>query len=205
MSLAASTATAVALISIFFCHLFLTSLIMCLKFCQTALTFTSIIGKYSLTNFTKNACIAFLGRISNERNHRWHPTRYQRSAPLSRGTSRAGGVTQSINNYENAKTLPDSKTLSALARALKVTLDDLLRLSGSTVLPAFRFRAHTSFDKIPICYCAAAEDYIALEQAVGMPLMLQKAPLAPSRRQRKRIAEIANQFRHRLGLGDVHT
>jgi len=57
-------------------------------------------------------------------------------------------------------------------------------------------------DKIPnCCYCAAAAEDFALEQAVGMPLC-SKSTLPPSRRQRKRIAEIANQFRHRLGLGD---
>ncbi|GJD15428.1 hypothetical protein RIVM261_003840 [Rivularia sp. IAM M-261] len=53
---------------------------------------------------------------------------------------------QSINNYENAKTLPDSKTLSALANALGVTLDDLLR-PESLYLPSFRFRVHASFGK----------------------------------------------------------
>jgi len=46
------------------------------------------------------------------------------------------------------------------------------------------------------------EDYIALEQAVGMP-MLQKAP-TPSRGNEKRIAEIANQFRLGLGDGPIH-
>ena len=39
----------------------------------------------------------------------------------------AGVSRQSVNYYEKARTLPESKTLSALARALGVTPDDLLR------------------------------------------------------------------------------
>lgn len=60
--------------------------------------------------------------------------RYRKSLGLSQEQLAATtGVTrQSINNYENAKTLPDSKTLSALARALGVKLDDLLRQSSES-------------------------------------------------------------------------
>lgn len=135
-------------------------------------------------------------------------TRYRKGLRLSQEelAEQAGVTRQSINNYENAKTLPDSKTLSALARALKVTLDDLLRLSGSTVLPAFRFRAHTSFDKNPqfaATVLRLLEDYTALEQAVGMPPYApETTPCHQVEGNEKRIAEIANQFRHRLGLGD---
>ncbi|WP_250122444.1 XRE family transcriptional regulator [Chroococcidiopsis sp. CCMEE 29] len=134
-------------------------------------------------------------------------TRYRKGLRLSQEelAEQAGVTRQSINNYENAKTLPDSKTLSALARALKVTLDDLLRLSGSTVLPAFRFRAHTS-DKNPqfaATVLRLLEDYTALEQAVGMPPYApESTPCHQVEGNEKRIAEIANQFRHRLGLGD---
>ncbi|MEQ8960405.1 MAG: helix-turn-helix transcriptional regulator [Coleofasciculus sp. C2-GNP5-27] len=55
--------------------------------------------------------------------------RYRKSLRLSQEqlAEIVGMTRQSINNYENAKTLPDSKTLSAIARALGVTLDDLLR------------------------------------------------------------------------------
>ncbi|KAB8318315.1 ImmA/IrrE family metallo-endopeptidase [Tolypothrix campylonemoides VB511288] len=112
---------------------------------------------------------------------------------------------QSINNYENAKTLPDSKTLSALARALGVKLDDLLRQSYAA-LPSFRFRAHTSFDKKPQFAAQVLrllEDYTALEQAVGIPTYApESTPCHQLEGNEKRIAEIANQFRHRLGLGD---
>ncbi len=74
-------------------------------------------------------------------------TRYRKAVGLSQEqlANLVNITRQSINNYENAKTLPDSKTLSALARALGVTLDDLLRPESSPVTP-FRFRAHTGFD-----------------------------------------------------------
>ena len=64
--------------------------------------------------------------------------RYRKGLNLSQEelAALAGVTRQSINNYENAKTLPDSKTLSALARALGVKLDDLLRQSYAA-LPTF--------------------------------------------------------------------
>ncbi len=114
------------------------------------------------------------------------------------------GVTrQSINNYENAKTLPDSKTLSATANALGIKLDDLLRQESTTV-PNFRFR-HNSFDKKPQFAAQVLrllEDYIALEQAVGIPTYApESTPCYQLEGNEKRIEEIANQFRYRLGWG----
>ena len=53
-----------------------------------------------------------------------------------------------IKNYENAKSLPDSKTLSAIARVLGITLNDLLH-PESRGLPNFRFRAYTCFEQKP--------------------------------------------------------
>jgi Zn-dependent peptidase ImmA (M78 family)/transcriptional regulator with XRE-family HTH domain len=135
-------------------------------------------------------------------------TRYRKGLRLSQEelAEQAGVTRQSINNYENAKTLPDSKTLSALARALGVTLDDLLRQESAT-LHNFRFRAHTSFDKKPqfaTQMLRLLEDYTALEQAVGMPPYApESTPCHQVEGNEKRIAEIANQFRHRLGLGDA--
>lgn len=118
----------------------------------------------------------------------------------------AGVTRQSINNYENARTLPDSKTLSALARALDVTLDDLLRPAGTTV-PNFRFRAHTTFDHKPQFAAQVLrllEDYTALEQAVGIPTYAPESTACHHLEgNEKRIAEVATQFRHRLGLGDA--
>lgn len=137
-----------------------------------------------------------------------HLTRYRKGLRLSQEElgQQAGVTRQSINNYENAKTLPDSKTLSALARALGVTLDDLLR-QESTTLPAFRFRAHTSFGKNPqfaATVLRLLEDYTALEQAVGMPPYApESTPCHQVEGNEKRIAEIANQFRQRLGLGNA--
>ncbi len=115
------------------------------------------------------------------------------------------GVTrQSINNYENVKTLPDSKTLSALARALGIKLDDLLRRESTTLLN-FRFRAHTSFDKKPQFAASVLrllEDYTTLEQVVGIATYApESTPCHQLEGNKKRIAEIANQFRYRLGLG----
>lgn len=134
-------------------------------------------------------------------------SRYRKGLHLSQEELAATvGVTrQSINNYENAKTLPDSKTLSALARAFGVTLDDLLR-QGEKVLPNFRFRTHTSFDKKPQFAAQVLrllENYTALEEAVGMPPYApESTPCYQLEGNEKRIAEIATQFRHRLGLGD---
>lgn len=134
-------------------------------------------------------------------------TRYRKGLNLSQEelASQAGVTRQSIHNYENAKTLPDSKTLSTLARALGVKLDDLLR-KESAMLPNFRFRAHTSFDKNPQFAAQVLrllEDYTALEQAVGIPTYApESTPCHQLEGNEKRIAEIATQFRHRLGLGD---
>lgn len=69
--------------------------------------------------------------------------RYRKSLGLSQEqlAEQAGVTCQSINNYENAKTLPDSNILSALASVLGITLDDLLRSQGEG-LPDYRFRGH---------------------------------------------------------------
>ncbi|MCD8488635.1 MAG: XRE family transcriptional regulator [Desertifilum sp.] len=137
-----------------------------------------------------------------------HLTRYRKGLNLSQEelASLAGVTRQSIHNYENAKTLPDSKILSALARALGVKLDDLLRQESTLTLPNFRFRAHTSFDKKPQFAAQVLrllEDYTALEQAVSIPTYApESTPCHQLEGNEKRIAEIATQFRHRLGLGD---
>lgn len=128
---------------------------------------------------------------------------------------------QSINNYENAKTLPDSKTLSALAGALGVTLDDLLR-SESLCLPSFRFRVHALFGKAFVLnegkngiqhlnnpqFAAQVlrmlQTYNALEQAVGLPTYTpESTPCYQVESNEKRIQTVAAQFRHRLGNGDA--
>lgn len=117
------------------------------------------------------------------------------------------GVTRAtINNYENAKTLPDSKTLSALARVLGVTLDDLLR-SPSQELTNFRFRVHASFSHKPQLVTRIArllETYDNLERAVGQPPYApESTPCYQVENNEKRIIEIATRFRHRLGLGEA--
>lgn len=135
-------------------------------------------------------------------------TRYRKGLNLSQEElAHLAGVTrQSINNYENAKTLPDSKTLSALAGVLGIKLDDLLSIQNAA-LPNFRFRAHTSFDKKPQFAAQVLRhlvDYTALEQAVGMPPYApESTPCHQVEGNEKRIAAIATQFRHRLGLGDA--
>lgn len=98
---------------------------------------------------------------------------YRKSVGLSQEqlAEQASVTRQSINNYENAKTLPDSKILSALSRVLGVTLDDLLRPPSEGLLN-FRFRAHGSFDKNPQFAAQVLrilQTYHALEQAVGLP------------------------------------
>ncbi len=134
-------------------------------------------------------------------------TRYRKGLRLSQEqlADMVGVTRQSINNYENAKTLPDSKSLSALARALSVTMDDLLRQPREGLLN-FRFRTHAVFDWKP--HFAAQvlrvlEDYTALEQAVGLPpYSPENTPCHQVEGNEKRIQTIAAQFRHRLGLGD---
>ncbi|MBO3459467.1 XRE family transcriptional regulator [Aetokthonos hydrillicola Thurmond2011] len=134
--------------------------------------------------------------------------RYRKSLGLSQEQLAATtGVTrQSINNYENAKTLPDSKILSALANALGVTLDDLLRSQGEG-LPNFRFRAHVEFGKnaqFAAQVLRMLQTYIALEQAVGLPSYTpESTPCYQVEGNEKHIQKIAALFRHRLGLGDA--
>lgn len=133
---------------------------------------------------------------------------YRKSLGLSQEqlAEQTGVTRQSINNYENAKTLPDSKILSDLARALGVTLDDLLR-SQSEGLPNFRFRAHATFGKnaqFAAQVLRMLQTYNALEQAVGLPPYTpESTPCHQVEGNEKRIQAIAAQFRHRLGLGDA--
>lgn len=134
--------------------------------------------------------------------------RYRKSLSLSQEqlAEQAGVTRQSINNYENAKTLPDSKILSALASALGITLDDLLRSQGEG-LPNFRFRAHVSFDKnaqFAAQVLRMLQTYNALEQAVGLPTYTpESTPCHQVEGNEKRIQAIAALFRQRLGLGDA--
>ncbi|MBD2775074.1 XRE family transcriptional regulator [Iningainema tapete] len=134
--------------------------------------------------------------------------RYRKSLGLSQEQLAATtGVTrQSINNYENAKTLPDSKILSDLARVLGVTLDDLLS-SPSVGLPNFRFRAHGTLGKnaqFAAQVLRMLQTYNALEQAVGdPPYTPESTPCYQVEGNEKRIQAIAAQFRHRLGLGEA--
>ncbi|MDF5720827.1 MAG: XRE family transcriptional regulator [Rhizonema sp. PD37] len=134
--------------------------------------------------------------------------RYRKSLGLSQEqlAEQAGVTRQSINNYENAKTLPDSKILSVLASVLGITLDDLLRSQGEG-LPNFRFRAHVTFDKnaqFAAQVLRMLQTYNALEQAVGdPPYTPESTPCHQVEGNEKRIQAIAALFRHRLGLGDA--
>lgn len=143
-------------------------------------------------------------------------TDYRKGLCLSQKAlaEKVGITIESIKNYENAKILPDSKTLSALARALDVTLDNLLRsrsladaTSLSMELPDFRFRAHSSFKENPQFTARVRrllETYNAIEAAVGVP------PFAPEtlscdrlEGKEKLIQATATRFRGSLGSGDV--
>jgi Zn-dependent peptidase ImmA (M78 family)/transcriptional regulator with XRE-family HTH domain len=134
--------------------------------------------------------------------------RYRKGLHLSQEqlAEQAGVTRQTINNYEKAKTLPDSKALSTLARVLGVTLDDLLR-AESDKLPNFRFRAHASFGQNPQFVAQVMRilaTYNALEQAVGLPPYTpESTPCHQVEGNQKHIQSIAAQFRHRLGLGDA--
>ncbi len=134
--------------------------------------------------------------------------RYRKGLSLSQEqlAQRVGVTRQNINYFENAKTLPNSKTLSALARALGVTLDDLLRTHREGI-PNFRFRAHGSHKQKPQFVTQVRrllETYNALEQAVGLsPYTPESTPCHEVKGNEERIADIATQFRHRLGIGDA--
>jgi Zn-dependent peptidase ImmA (M78 family)/transcriptional regulator with XRE-family HTH domain len=133
---------------------------------------------------------------------------YRKSLGLSQEqlAEQVGITRQSINNYENAKTLPDSKILSALATILGITLDDLLRSQGEG-LPNFRFRAHVSFDKnaqFVAQVLRMLQTYNALEQAVGLASYTpESTPCHQVEGNEKHIQTIATLFRHRLSLGDA--
>jgi Zn-dependent peptidase ImmA (M78 family)/DNA-binding XRE family transcriptional regulator len=132
--------------------------------------------------------------------------RYRKGLRLSqeRLAEMVGITRQSINNYEKAKTLPDSKTLSALAHALDVTLDELLRPPHQG-LPNFRFRVHSSLNpQLAAGVLRMLETYNALEQAVGLPPYApESTPCYRLEGNEKRISTLAAQFRHRLGIGDA--
>jgi Zn-dependent peptidase ImmA (M78 family)/DNA-binding XRE family transcriptional regulator len=134
--------------------------------------------------------------------------RYRKSLGLSQEqlAEQIGITRQSINNYEKAKTLPDSKILSTLAKALGVTLDDILRSPGNG-LSNFRVRGSISVDNnAPIATMVTRMllSYNALEQAVGVPTYIpESTPCYQLEGNEKRIQEIASLFRHRLGLGDA--
>lgn len=134
--------------------------------------------------------------------------RYRKGLDLSQEqlAEKVGVTRATINNYENAKTLPDSKTLCGLARALEVTLDDLLR-SPSQGLTNFRFRTHVSFSQKPQLAAQVLrllETYNNLEQTVGQPPYApESTPCHQGLNNEKRIIEIAAHFRHRLGLGEA--
>ncbi|MBO1349684.1 MAG: ImmA/IrrE family metallo-endopeptidase [Hormoscilla sp. GUM202] len=136
-------------------------------------------------------------------------TRYRKGLGLSQKAlaEKVGVTVESIKNYEEAKTLPDSKNLYNLARALDVTLDNLLRSQSFGELHDFRFRAHASFKETPQFTARVRRmlgTYNAIEAAVGV------SPFAPEtlscdrlEGKEKLIQATATRFRGSLGLGDV--
>jgi len=137
--------------------------------------------------------------------------RYRKGQRLSqeRLAEQVGMTRQTINNYEKAKTLPDSQTLSRLAKHLGVTLDDLLRPVDQLPLIEnhFCFRCHTTFTKKPQ-FASYVEEllntYTALETAVGLPPYApESTPCDSVEGNEKRIQQVAKQFRTRLGFGDA--
>ncbi len=134
-------------------------------------------------------------------------TRYRKGLGLSQKdlAEKVGVAIAKIKNYENAQSLPDSKTLSALARALEVTLDDLLQVPPAPS-PDFRFRALASFQKKPQLVARVRrmlETYNAIEVAVGA------SPFAPEtlwcdrlEGNEKLIQTTATRFRRSLAYGE---
>jgi len=139
-------------------------------------------------------------------------TRYRQGLGLSQRAlaEKAGVAVEKVENCENARSLPDSKTLSALARALEVTLDDLLR-SPLAISPDFRFRALTAFNKQPKKQPQFAarvrrmlETYNAVEAAVGAsPFAPETLSCDRAEGNEKLIQTTATRFRRSLGYEDV--
>lgn len=137
--------------------------------------------------------------------------RYRKGLNISqdRLAERVGMSRQTIINYEKAQTLPDSKSLSLLAKHLGVRLDDLLRpvdrLPQTT--SNFCFRAHSTFTKKPqfATYIQnLLTTYTALETAVGLPPYApETTPCHQVQGDEHRIQQIAKSFRTRLGFGDA--
>lgn len=136
--------------------------------------------------------------------------RYRKGRVSQESLAEKVGITrQTINNYEKAKTLPDSKTLSLIAHHLGVTLDDLL--SPVNQLPQtlnhFCFRFHSTFTQKSqfVSYVEGLlNTYTALETAVGLPPYApESTPCDQVEGNEKRIQQIAKQFRARLGIGDA--
>lgn len=136
--------------------------------------------------------------------------RYRKGLHISQESlAQQTGVTrQTINNYEKGKTLPDSKTLSLLARSLGVTLDDILRpIDQLPKTNNFCFRCHCKFSQKPQ-FTSYVDNllntYTALEVAVGLPPYApETTPCNVLEGNESRIQQIAKSFRLRLGIGDA--
>lgn len=137
--------------------------------------------------------------------------RYRKGLRISqeRLAEQVGITRQTIINYEKAQTLPDSKSLSLLAKHLGVTLDNLLcpvdQLAKTTNI--FCFRAHSSFANKPQ-FASYIQNllttYTALETAVGLPPYApENTPCHRLQGNEHRIQQIAKLFRARLGIGDA--
>ncbi|WP_324282033.1 XRE family transcriptional regulator [Cyanobacterium aponinum UTEX 3221] len=136
--------------------------------------------------------------------------RYRKGLHISQQSlaEQTGVTRQTINNYEKAKTLPDSKTLSVLAKILGVTLDDILRpIDQLPQTNNFCFRCHCKFTQKPqfISYVEnLLNAYTALEVAVGLPpYSPETTPCNVLEGNENRIQQIAKSFRLRLGIGDA--
>jgi transcriptional regulator with XRE-family HTH domain len=119
---------------------------------------------------------------------------------------KVGVPIENIENYENARSLPDSKTLSVLARVLDVTLDDLLRVPP-TQSPDFQFRDRARFKQSPQFAAKVRrmlETYKAIEAAVGAsPFCPETLCCDRLEGNEQLIQTTAARFRRSLGLGNV--
>jgi len=115
---------------------------------------------------------------------------------------------QTIHNYEKGITLPNSKILGGIARALGTSLGELL--AEPTELPTFRFRADAVCKKnkqlgtpqFKSMVNANLGDYTFLERICGVsPYTPESTPHRTLRGNELNIADIAEQFRSRMGSG----
>jgi len=122
---------------------------------------------------------------------------------------RAGLSRVGYRNIETGVAEPRPETLTSLARALGVSLAELV--SPVRELRSVRFRARkkmTSREQLLADVARWVDNYVFLEELVGQTVryaLLDIAEDIPRRRTKNRPIRAAEMARHRMGLGETET